>query len=356
MSSYDTVRPVSGWKSCRLTPRMKTRSPLTSRSRPTMSTSRKPMRWCEESATVPSDRCSRTVSPYSSGCSAFQVRTSGTTARIRTSPRKSETRSSSALSRSNSVSWARRSPSRSPVTYQPSGSARSPAALRTRQSTRRSPSWRARTVTSARCRGSVVYSSTERVIPPCHHWSWSSMCVASDHLTTVSRTTDGSPGRTTSVRSNSAARWESLEIPTGRPSTWTSSTLSAAPTCRTIRRPAQWAGTSTCRSYTPVGLAAGDRGGNSAYGIRTLVYCGRSSVSCMVHAPGTCAVDHVPWSVASGVGRSWKRQSPSRDRAPERRSTAFMGSLPQEVTSGACQGRSARSGSVNGWPPCRGRR
>ena len=30
---------------------------------------------------------------------------------------------------------------------------------------------------------------TERVRPPCHHWSWSSMKVASDHFTTVSRST-----------------------------------------------------------------------------------------------------------------------------------------------------------------------
>ncbi len=83
------------------------------------------------------------------------------------------------------------------------------------------------------------------------------MCEASDHFTTVRRRVARSPGRTCPVRSNSAARWESLEIPAGRPSTCTSSTLSAAPTWSTIRRPVHSAGTSTARSYTPVGLAAG---------------------------------------------------------------------------------------------------
>ncbi len=356
MSSYDTVRPVSGWKSCRLTPRMNTRSPLTSRSRPAISTSRKPIRWCEVSATVPSERCSRTVRPYSSGVSAVQVRTSGTTARSRASPRKSETRSSAALARSNSSSWLRRCPSSSALTYQPSG--RAPPVSRTWQSTRRSPSRRARTVTSARCSGSLAYSSTERVIPPCHQWSWSSTCEASDHFTTVRRrvalpqpSAGGtpislrSPGRSTGVRSNSAARWESLEIPAGRPSTCTSSTLSAAPTWSTIRRPAHSAGTSTTRSYTPVGLAAGTPGGYSANGIRMLRYWGRSSASCMVHTPGTYADDQTSPTGVSGAGSSWKRQSPSSRTAPARRSTAFIGSRPQEVTSGASQGRRAISGS-----------
>ena len=59
--------------------------------------------------------------------------------------------------------------------------------------------------------GPVAYRKTERVIPPCHHWSWSSMNVASDHLTTRRRSVLA-PGRPDRVRSNSAARWESLLI------------------------------------------------------------------------------------------------------------------------------------------------
>ncbi len=51
------------------------------------------------------------------------------------------------------------------------------------------------------------------VMPPCHHWSWSSTYVASDHFTTVRRRSLA-PARTTSVTSNSAARCESLLIPT----------------------------------------------------------------------------------------------------------------------------------------------
>ena len=37
---------------------------------------------------------------------------------------------------------------------------------------------------SARWTGGVAYRYTDRVMPPCHHWSWSSMNDASDHLTT----------------------------------------------------------------------------------------------------------------------------------------------------------------------------
>ena len=44
----------------------------------------------------------------------------------------------------------------------------------------------ASTRTSARWTSRVAYRKTGRVIPPCHHWSWSSTYVASDHLTTRS--------------------------------------------------------------------------------------------------------------------------------------------------------------------------
>ncbi len=84
-------------------------------------------------------------------------------------------------------------------------------------------------------------------MPPCHHWSWSSTYVASDHFTTVSETVFD-PGRTNAPTSNSAARWESLETPTSCPFTRATSTLSAAPTWRTMRRPAHRGGTSTSRS------------------------------------------------------------------------------------------------------------
>ncbi len=69
------------------------------------------------------------------------------------------------------------------------------------------------------------------------------------------------PGVTWSVMSNSAARWESFEIPTTVPSTATSSALSAAPTWSTTRRPAHVAGIATTRRYTPVGFSAGTLGG-----------------------------------------------------------------------------------------------
>ena len=39
-----------------------------------------------------------------------------------------------------------------------------------------------------------------------------------------------------------------------------------------------------------------------------------------------------------GEGSSWKCQEPSRESDAGRRSTAFIGSRPQEVTSGASQG------------------
>ena len=91
---------------------------------------------------------------------------------------------------------------------------------------------------SARYGRPVAYRNTERVIPPCHHWSWSSTKVASDHFTTRSVSVCD-PGASRSVRSNSEARCESLPMPTSTPSRVTISTLSAAPTCSTIRRPAQ---------------------------------------------------------------------------------------------------------------------
>ena len=43
------------------------------------------------------------------------------------------------------------------------------------------------TTRSARYVEPVAYRNTGRVMPPCHHWSWSSMNEASDHFTTVSR-------------------------------------------------------------------------------------------------------------------------------------------------------------------------
>ena len=70
---------------------------------------------------------------------------------------------------------------------------------------------------------------------------------ASDHLTTVSRSWLA-PGRMKPVTSNSAARWESLLTPTSAPLRATISTLSAAPTWSTTRRPAHAAGGSNERS------------------------------------------------------------------------------------------------------------
>ncbi len=96
------------------------------------------------------------------------------------------------------------------------------------------------------------------------------MNVASDHFTTTSRTVFV-PGRRTAVTSNSLARWESLPTPTSTPLTEAISTLSAAPTCSTTRRPAQSAGSSNVRWWTPVGFCAGGCGGRSGQGICTFV-------------------------------------------------------------------------------------
>ena len=102
-------------------------------------------------------------------------------------------------------------------------------------------------ISSARYVGPVAYRKTERVIPPCHHWSWSSMNEASDHFTTRSRSVL-EPGRSPPVRSNSAARCESLLTPISTPLSSTISTLSAAPTWSTTRLPAHVAGSSNIRS------------------------------------------------------------------------------------------------------------
>jgi hypothetical protein len=51
------------------------------------------------------------------------------------------------------------------------------------------------------------------------------------------------PNRTLSVMSNSASRCESLLVPISSPFTQTRNALSAAPTCKTTRRPCQSAGT-----------------------------------------------------------------------------------------------------------------
>ena len=66
-------------------------------------------------------------------------------------------------------------------------------------------------------------------MPPCHHWSWSSMKVASDHFTTR-QAERVRPGHEPSVTSNSEARWESLLMPTSSAvDAGTIRTLSAAP-------------------------------------------------------------------------------------------------------------------------------
>ena len=68
--------------------------------------------------------------------------------------------------------------------------------------------------------GGTEISSTERVMPASHHWSWSSSHEASDHLTTtIARVL--SPTSNRSVMSYSLVRRVSLPMPIGAPFTHT---------------------------------------------------------------------------------------------------------------------------------------
>ena len=246
-------------KSWRLTPRMKTRRPLISRSTPRTSTRRKPTGpWPARRPRRPGAGASTSSVVERSGASADHGSTSGTLER-RTRParraaapgggrappsrrRRSATggrsadgvaphqvllgrdrRQSGPAARGGTGPPQRRQQARDRRLDGPArlgvdaGERRrrpSAASVPVRQVVGRGRRWR-------RCRrgrcGSVAYRKTERVIPPCHHWSWSSMYVASDHLTTVSRSVVRRRPARWSVMSNSAARCESLLIPTSTP-------------------------------------------------------------------------------------------------------------------------------------------
>ena len=292
MSSAATTRPVRGSKSWRLTPRIRTARPLTSSSTPRTSTRLKPIRRSTRSATSPSGETSDTARPYSVGTSADHGVIPGTRAVSRARPTRPGRTSGSASRHRATSSGADRAPAAlrlcrsmtprrgGPGTVQSLGlpggggawrktAARGSATPSTAASTRQpaagwspgqpsptsidrvpvvpSASRPASIARSARYVGPVAYRYTDRVMPPCHHWSWSSMKEVSDHFTTVSRRSFA-PGRRNAVTSNSAARCESLLRPTSWPLSSTIRTLSAAPTWSTTRRPVQAAGTSNVRS------------------------------------------------------------------------------------------------------------
>ena len=156
------------------------------------------------------------------------------------------------------------------------------------------------------------------MIPPCHHWSWSSTYVASDHFTTRSQVVFA-PGRRTAVTSNSAARCESLLSPTSSPLTLTIRTLSAAPTWSTTRRPAHAAGTSNVAlvdaGRVVVGPAGGGRGTASGRSCRA---GGRRSPASSSSRDGGLA----PVRRRGGVGRAEQLEPPRAvevDPLPDRR-------------------------------------
>ncbi len=277
------TRPVCWSKSWRLTPRMKMRSPLNRRSTPRISTRRNPMRSTCRSISVPSAERSVTWRSRSAGVSAVQRGTSGISRSQWTRPgRGGACRRNSA----SQAAWSAGSPTTAagpPTmwrwTISGNGHAGGPGGSLVARTAGSRPAISASTThpalgatpanpmstvrssvpvvrssarppiaaMSATYTGPVAYRYTERVIPPCHHWSWSSTYVESDHFTTVRRRWFVC-GWTWSLMSNSAARWASLLMPTSRPLTWTRRTLSAAPTCRTMRRPTQSSGSSKVRS------------------------------------------------------------------------------------------------------------
>ena len=113
----------------------------------------------------------------------------------------------------------------------------------------RSSSRPASTTTSARYVGPVAYRNTERVMPPCHHWSWSSTNDRVGPLHDRQPQLVARPARTSArdVELGGQVRVLADRRPSA-PLSSTSSTLSAAPTCSTTRRPAQPPGTSNVRS------------------------------------------------------------------------------------------------------------
>ena len=119
-----------------------------------------------------------------------------------------------------------------------------------------------------------------------------------------------------------------MPYPTNTPLTYRVCTLSAPPTCSTIRRPSQRLTTVICRRYTPVGTRSGRLGGGPSNGIWTFVYCGRSvtprwsTTSCSVQLPGTATfVQRAPSAglvmAVAGTLSGWsnrrKSQRPSSD-------------------------------------------
>ena len=112
--------------------------------------------------------------------------------------------------------------------------------------------------------------------------------------------------------------------PAARPHA-TSSTLSAAPTCSTIRRPAHSAGMSTSRSYTPVGLAAGECGGNS--GQRHPDVGVLRQVAGVLHGPGAGHLGRGPPVAERRVRGRQQLEAPGAvESAPSGWSTACIGS------------------------------
>ena len=81
MSLTETVLPVRGWWSWRLTPWIRTGWSLMRSSRPPMASVRKPTRWAVTSRTVPCGSVRVTTARYSVGTSALHGSTPGASTR-----------------------------------------------------------------------------------------------------------------------------------------------------------------------------------------------------------------------------------------------------------------------------------
>ena len=126
--------------------------------------------------------------------------------------------------------------------------------------------------TSARYPGPVAYRNTDRVIPPCHHWSWSSTNERVGPLDDRQPQRAFAPGRTRAPSGRTPPRGASPWRPRSR-SRRARRSARSPPRRRGARPdgPTMPSGTVNTRSYTPVGFSAGTSGGRSGNGIRTFV-------------------------------------------------------------------------------------
>ena len=193
----------------------------------------------------------------------------------------------------------RRSSADEPAQSRPStrASTRQPCSALGRRRTRRRP--RARASRSTRSSASppiaadvgeiawpVAYRNTDRVIPPCHHWSWSSMNDASDHFTTVSRRVF-QPGR---------ERRRDVEL-RGEVRVLADADLDAVELARSARSPRRRRGARRAvRPSPPAARTSARRRPSGSPRARPAAVrrtasgrscrCGRSQVPCIVHSAG----------------------------------------------------------------------